>query len=100
MQPFYSTTVIRRGSPFKEHVVLAFAWMRETGILKYQQDFWDEGKPLCNLDEIDYTSVGINDVISAYKVLMCGMALSLAALALEIIIKFVITKCKFAVYSP
>lgn len=99
-KPFYTSTVIRKGSAFKEQIVLAYCWIREVGVLKYQQDLWSEGKPLCNLDEIDYTSVGMDDVVSAFEMLFCGMALSIVTLGLEILLNFVITKKISLLYNP
>lgn len=90
--PFYTSTVIRKGSPLKEHIAIAYNWMRETGILKYQENFWNGGKPLCNPDEIDYTPVGMEDVASAFNMLLCGIALSLITLVVENIIYFSLSK--------
>lgn len=98
-QPFYTSTVIRKGSWFKEQIVLAYCWIREVGILKYQHNFWSEEKPLCNLDEIDYTSVSMDEVVSAYKMLLCGMALSIMTLGLEILIHFIIIKKNSLFYN-
>lgn len=98
--PLYSSTIIRKGSWFKEQIVLAYCWIREVGILKYQENFWSEGKPLCNIDEIVYTPVGLDDVISAYRMLFYGTVLSIVVFAFEILINCEVAKKISLFYNP
>lgn len=72
----YCTTVIKKGSVFRDHVDVGFLWLAEIGVLRYLDVFWTEEKPKC-LHETDFAQVALPALVPAFKLLLfcCGVSL-------------------------
>lgn len=67
--PLYATTVMKKWSPFKDHIDVGYLWILEIGILKYQDEFWAEEKPKC-VHETNFAPVGVETLFPAFTILL------------------------------
>lgn len=82
----YISALMRKWTPFRDHIDVAFLWIKEVGILQYQVEFWDVKPPTC-VHEKNFVVVELNDMLPAFYLIAFGALISLSVVLLEIIWK-------------
>nr|ALA15335.1 ionotropic receptor 22 [Locusta migratoria] len=77
---------VRKHSQYKETLSVIQAWLRETGLLKREWTRWVAQKPRCLNRDSGYAEVGLTEVSPALLMLCYGVAGSLVALLLELLL--------------
>ncbi|KAM3960282.1 ionotropic receptor 75a [Aphomia sociella] len=79
--------IVRKLSPYKEHITYGIRKMFESGLLKRLLSIWDEPKPPCvKTPDASIYSVSLRDVSTAFLILLTGVMLAATILLCEILI--------------
>ncbi|XP_049947761.1 uncharacterized protein LOC126456049 [Schistocerca serialis cubense] len=77
---------VRKQSPYKEILSVTLTWLRETGMTQREWTRWVAQKPRCLNRDSGYAEVGLTEVSPALLMLCYGVAASLTALLLELLL--------------
>ncbi|XP_034241719.1 uncharacterized protein LOC117645546 [Thrips palmi] len=83
LPPAFNAPLVRKKSPFKEHVNYGLLLMYERGLVKRSRLRWSMPKPYCESETNAVAAVGLDPIFPAHGILLLGIVTSSLFLVLE-----------------
>ncbi|XP_055604327.1 uncharacterized protein LOC129752578 [Uranotaenia lowii] len=74
---------LSKGSKYRELIRQRLLWQKEVGIVRRYNVLWIAPKPRCESGAAEFTSVGMNELRSAYIWMLVGFGIAFVLLAIE-----------------